>query len=89
VLKFYSLIERFIMKNVINTLKSTQTTATALFTVTAILAVATICSFAFVGEGFLGAAFFGATVFVGILGVFAMEESDKQQEDNRLSRGRW
>ena len=77
------------MKNVINTLKSTQTTATALFTVTAILAVATICSFAFVSKGFLGAAFFGATVFAGILGVFAMEESDKQQEDNRLSRGRW
>jgi hypothetical protein len=77
------------MKNVINTMKSTQTTATALFTVTAILAVATICSFTFLSKGFLGAAFFGATVFVGILGVFAMEESDKQQEDNRLSRGRW
>lgn len=70
------------MKNVINTMKSTETA-------TAVLAVATICSFTFVSKGFLGAAFFGATVFVGILGVFAMEESDKQQEDNRLSRGRW
>ena len=77
------------MKNAINTLKSAETATTVLFTVTAVLAVATICSFAFVGEGFLGAAFLGATVFVGILGVFAMEESDKQQEDDRLSRGRW
>ena len=77
------------MKNVINTLKSTQTTAAALFTMTAVLAVVTVCLFTFVSKGFLGAAFFGATVFVGILGVFAMEESDKQQEDNRLSRGRW
>lgn len=77
------------MKNVINTLKSAETATAVLFTVTAVLAVATICSFTFVSKGFLGAAFFGATVFVGILGVFAMEESDKQQEDNRLSRGRW
>ena len=77
------------MKNVINTMKSTETTAAALFTVTAVLAVATICSFTFVSKGFLGAAFFGATVFVGILGVFTMEDSDKKQEDGRLSRGRW
>ena len=77
------------MKNAINTLKSAETATTVLFTVTAVLAVATICSFAFVGEGFLGATFFGATGFFGLLGVFAMEDSDKKKEDDRLSRGRW